>query len=262
METHIPIMIEEVKEFIERYKPQKVLDLTFGSGGHSRILLDLGCNVTAFDRDSSTNQFNIEDEKFTLHIDKFSNFYLYEQDYDLVLADLGMSTMQLTDNRGFSFMRDSSLDMRMDISSDPLWKVLEILNAKEIEGILRRYGEINNANKIVENIEMFRLVSPIKTTLQLRKASGTNNFKVLAQIFQAFRIYINQELHEIEKMLSFLKPKIGVLFLTFHSLEDRLIKSFCKTFKYNGFLLPKENEKKINPKSRSAKLRFAFRENI
>lgn len=262
MSYHVPIMLEEIKTFVQKYKAKKVLDLTFGAGGHSKLFLNLGCNVIAFDRDQSVRQFLIDNKNFTLYIEKFSNFHLYAKEYDIIFADLGMSTMQLESSRGFSFMKDSELDMRMDTLSDPLWKSLNTMNSRKMEDILKEYGQVVDYKRIVRNIEMFRLITPIKSTFQLRKAVGTDNFKTLAQIFQSFRIYLNDELNEIKKMLSHAKPTLGALFLTFHSLEDKLIKNFCKNFKYNGFSIPTNNEKEINSKSRNTKLRFAFKEKL
>jgi 16S rRNA (cytosine1402-N4)-methyltransferase len=255
---HVPIMLKEIQSFVENQRPKKVIDLTFGAGGHSRMFLKLGCQVSSFDRDPSVRRF--AEENIQLNIDKFSNFYKYENDYDISFADFGVSTMQLQEPRGFSFMNDSLLDMRMGGENEPLSHVLNRLNINELEYILRTYGEVVNYRRVAYNIDRYRLSKDITTTLQLREASGTDNFKILARIFQAFRIYINDEIGEINSMLSHLQPKLGALFLTFHSLEDRIIKRFCNKFEFHGFLVPAEEEIASNPKSRSAKLRFGFKQ--
>ena len=255
---HIPVMVNEIKNIINQYKPKKVLDLTFGGGGHSGMLLEMGCEVIAFDRDPIARQFEYKNHKFKLHTECFSRFHLYEQEYDITLADLGISTMQLEERRGFSFMKDGPLDMRMDTKSIPLGEVINNLQTYEIERILKQYGEVNNYKKIAKNIEIFRINSTIDTTFQLRKAIKIDDFKFLSKVFQAFRIFLNEELLEIEELTKNLKPRIGSIFITFHSLEDRIIKKFCKQFPNNSLINLTSQEKTINPKSRSAKLRFGF----
>lgn len=252
---HVPIFPKEIELIISKIKPKSVIDCTFGAGGHSNIFSKYCENVIAIDRDISVEKFINHDIKF--YNDTFSNIDKYVENTDVIFADLGMSTMQLESDRGFSFMSDSDLDMRMG-DGIKLKNILNKMPLIKLKDILQKYSEESNSVKIAHNIERYRLKKDINTTFELREAIGFDKFPILARIFQAFRIFINDEMKELEILLEKI-PKLTntSLIITFHSLEDRLVKNaFRKFFKYHGFLNPTEIEILNNPKSRSAKLRF------
>lgn len=262
---HIPVLLNEVKELVEKNKIKSVIDLTFGAGGHSKMFLESGCSVIGIDRDSSVEEFAIQlkekyKDKFSFYNDKFSEFDKYCEKVDLVFADLGTSTMQLETERGFSFMNNSELDMRMGCSDRKLATILRKMPRYKIEEIIKLYGQERNYKKIAYNIDNFRLKKEINTTFDLRDACGTTNYSTLARIFQAFRIFLNDELEEIELMIKKAKEiaEKSVAIITFHSLEDKIIKENFKIYRENGFIVPSDEEIIQNPKSRSAKMRFAI----
>lgn len=265
---HFPVLNKKVKELIDAIKDDLlVIDCTYGAGGHSKIFIDSAHKVIALDRD-----INTKSEIVPLIHDKFSNLhnhiefekanndqyniflnksFLYSVNKIMIFADLGMSTMQLKNNRGFSFMTDSPLDMRMGIDTHTLCEKLEYMQENEIEQIIREYGEEKRSKKIASNINNYRASKKIETTLDLRKAIGFDEFNILARVFQAFRIYINNELNELHKLLQ-IKANY-FLIISFHSLEDRIVK---RAFKNQQLYLPTEEEIEINSASRSAKMRF------
>jgi 16S rRNA (cytosine1402-N4)-methyltransferase len=253
---HIPVFKEEIKYFANKFKFSTVTDCTFGAGGHSRIFNDHGAQIIAIDRDPIAENFIFDTVQF--FNDKFSHIDKYVTKCDLIFADLGVSSMQLDSNRGFSFMEDSELDMRMDDNGDKLKTLLNKMPVYKIREILQNYGEEAMANKISHNIDRYRLKTEITSTKKLREAIGIDKFPVIARVFQAFRIFINQELEELEVLLSKI-PHISdnAFIITFHSIEDRLVKlAFRKFYKYHTFLKPTKEEIADNPKSRSAKLRI------
>lgn len=245
---HIPIMCKEIINIITKHEGKTVLDCTFGGGGHTNALRALGIKVIGLDQDPTT--------KADIY-DKFSNFPQHLQDkVDFILADLGMSSIQL---EMFSYKNHLPLDLRLNRESgDPLWVKLKHMSRFEIEKILEQYGEEKSFKKIATNICTFRLKEEIKTNMQLRLAVGIDDFKILSRVFQAFRIYINQEIEELNKLLNEIPNFVckGALILTFHSIEDRIVKHSFKHFKNNGFLLPTKEEILENSRSRSAKLRW------
>lgn len=258
---HIPVFFKEIEEIISKITLQTPIqsgvDCTFGFGGHSKMLSKFIPKIIAFDQDPDVFQF-AKNTSIQLICDNFSNINQHIEKTDLILADLGLSTMQLDSNRGFSFMTDTPLDMRMNKNGPKLKEILARLPRFKIIEIIKKYGEEPLAGKIGKNIESYRLKNNIQTTFDLRKAIGIDKFAVLARVFQAFRIFLNEEINSLEKLLEVI-PNISetVLIISFHSLEDRLIKQVFKKYKFNGFFLPTEEEILANPRSRSAKLRFA-----
>ena len=275
-------------------------DATFGGGGHTaEILSRLSQNgsVLAFDRDMDAIGNRIDDPRLTLIRSDFRwihNHVLhqgYKDGIDGVLADLGVSSHQFdTAERGFSFRYDAPLDMRMNQEADRT--AADIINGYEIqdiEKILRIYGEVENSRKIAQMIEKARQTAPINTTTELGKAieKALPKFaehKFLAKVYQALRIEVNQEMKSLEKFLSgaakSLKPGGRLVVITYHSLEDRMVKNFIKSGNIDGKvekdfygnstaplkavnrkpILPQESEIAANTRARSAKLRVAVKE--
>lgn len=253
---HISIMPKEILELVLKLKVESIVDVTYGGGGHSKLFLENNLKLTAMDRDPSVCEKNPN-----VICDKFSNIDKYVNEVDIIFADLGISTNQLLSERGFSFMSDTLLDMRVDQQGDYLYAKIRKMSEYEMANIIKEYGEERNAKKIAKNIVFYRLRNDIKTTGDLVKAIDSDDYRVLSRVFQAFRIYINNEFGELESLLKKGKKisKIGMLILTFHSLEDRIVKRFFKeNYKNNGFIPVSEEEIKINNSSRSAKLRFGF----
>ena len=275
-------------------------DATFGGGGHTaEILSRLSQNgrVLAFDRDSDAIANKLDDPRLTLIRSDFRwihNHVLhqgYKEGIDGVLADLGVSSHQFdTAERGFSFRYEAPLDMRMNQEAD--FNAADIINTYEqadLEKILRLYGEVDNSRKIAQLICKAREISKIETTTDLGKAieSALPNFaehKFLAKVYQALRIEVNQEMKSLEKFLSgaakSLKPGGKLVVITYHSLEDRMVKNFIKAGNIEGKvekdfygnataplkavnrkpILPQESEISENTRARSAKLRIAEKE--
>ena len=275
-------------------------DATFGGGGHTaEILSRLSQNgrVLAFDRDSDAIANRLDDPRLTLIRSDFRwihNHVLhqgYKEGIDGVLADLGVSSHQFdTAERGFSFRYEAPLDMRMNQEAE--FNAADIVNTYEqadLERILRLYGEVDNSRKIAQLICKARETSKIETTTDLGKAieSALPKFaehKFLAKVYQALRIEVNQEMKSLEKFLSgaakSLKPGGKLVVITYHSLEDRMVKNFIKAGNIEGKvekdfygnataplkavnrkpILPQESEISVNTRARSAKLRIAEKE--
>ena len=272
-------------------------DATFGGGGHTaEILSRLSQNgrVLAFDRDSDAIANKPDDSRLTLIRSDFRwihNHVLhqgYKEGIDGVLADLGVSSHQFdTAERGFSFRYDAPLDMRMNQEADRT--AADIVNSyeyEELEKVLRLYGEVDNSRKIAQLICKARESAPVMTTSGLGKAieSALPKFaehKFLAKVYQALRIEVNQEMKSLEKFLlgaaESLKPGGKMVIITYHSLEDRMVKNFIKAGNIEGKMekdfygnataplkavnrkpiLPQEEEIAANTRARSAKLRIA-----
>ena len=275
-------------------------DATFGGGGHTaEILSRLSQNgsVLAFDRDMDAIGNRIDDPRLTLIRSDFRwihNHVLhqgYKEGIDGVLADLGVSSHQFdTAERGFSFRYEAPLDMRMNQEAERT--AADIINnyeQEDLEKILRLYGEVDNSRRLAQMICKAREASPIETTGQLGKAieAALPKFaehKFLAKVYQALRIEVNQEMRSLEKFLSgaaaSLKPGGRLVVITYHSLEDRMVKNFIKTGNIEGKvekdfygnskaplkavnrkpILPQESEIAANTRARSAKLRIAEKE--
>ena len=296
-EYHIPVLLDESVSALISSQSGTYADATFGGGGHTgEILRRLSPDghVISFDRDSDAIANRPDDNRLTLIRSDFRwihNHILhqgYKEGIDGVLADLGVSSHQFdTAERGFSFRYDAPLDMRMNQEAQTT--AADIINSYEqqdLERILRLYGEVDNSRKIAQLICKARESAAINTTAELGKAieSALPKFaehKFLAKVYQALRIEVNQEMKSLEKFLSgaakSLKTGGRLVVITYHSLEDRMVKNFIKTGNIDGKvekdfygnitaplaavnrkpILPQESEIASNTRARSAKLRIA-----
>mgnify|MGYP001270664024 FL=1 len=297
---HIPVLTEEVIEFLLIKKSGTFLDVTSGFGGHSAAILEElnGGSLIATDQDPEAirflkSKFKTE-ERISIHQARFSELHklFSANDFDGILADIGVSSYQLdTAERGFSFMKDGPLDMRMNqnIGEDASsW--LNNAPEQEISNIIWKYGEEKKAKRIAKAIVEARKSFKIRTTKELAEIileetpRRFNDKKHPAtKTFQAIRIFINNELEELDLLLDFASKhlKIGgrTCIISFHSLEDRMVKRFFRdhsrrdpklsklpnladdsSFKLvTKAIKPSENEMNINPRSRSATLRVIER---
>jgi len=276
---HYPVMWKEVLNIcIEKSQKIKgqlhILDCTFGAGGHSKLFLDNGFKVSAIDQDINVapiaEDFKKNYKDFQFFQTNFSNFNKFCTDFHIIFADLGFSSIQLDGflqdskfpNRGFSFMYDGILDMRMgEHLETPLKDIINKMPVFQMEKIIKEFGEERSFRKIANNIAEYRQKYKIESSLDLRTAIGIDNFSLLAKVFQAFRVFINKELEELEVLLKNLKEieNIGALIITFHSLEGKIVKKSFKKYKNSGFLCPTKEEILENPRSRSAILRYYFK---
>ena len=296
-EYHIPVLLDESVSALISSPSGTYADATFGGGGHtSEILRRLSPEgrMISFDRDSDAIANRPDDDRLTLIRSDFRwihNHILhqgYKDGIDGVLADLGVSSHQFdTAERGFSFRYEAPLDMRMNQEAE--FNASDIVNTYEqadLEKILRIYGEVDNSRRIAQMICKAREISKIETTGDLGKAieSALPKFaehKFLAKVYQALRIEVNQEMKSLEKFLSgaakSLKPGGKMVIITYHSLEDRMVKNFIKAGNIEGEvekdfygnssaplkavnrkpILPQETEIASNTRARSAKLRIA-----
>lgn len=277
------------------------VDVTFGGGGHSRAILErLGDEgrLYAFDRDSDALANSIDDPRFCLIHENFKHLKSFLRLHgvrriDGLLADLGISSHQIdAAERGFSTRFDGPLDLRMDRREGATAADL-VNNAdeKELATIFRLYGELQNASSLAHAIIVARALNPITTTSELCDAVGSllprgRENKVLAMLFQALRIEVNGELEALRQMLSqaveILNPEGRICIMSYHSLEDRLVKNFFRTGNFEGDvqkdfygnliapLVPvtrkpitaSEAELQQNNRARSAKLRIATKGNL
>jgi 16S rRNA (cytosine1402-N4)-methyltransferase len=288
-QQHIPVLLEEVITQLQPQAGEHYLDLTAGYGGHARRVMDaIGNDGTAVlvDRDQSavehlTQAFGADSRVKILHQDfKAASRALDEigERFDMILADIGLSSPHIDNaSRGFSFQHDGPLDMRMDPGQS--LTAAEIVNTKDREYIitvLQKYGEIHSAPRITDAIIASR---PIRTTTQLAdiinsSTRGYPRIRLEAQIFQALRIAVNEELVQLETSLplwhNMLKPQGRLAVISFHSLEDRIVKRYMQEHggdRYDADLtvLTKQPivatpiESSSNPRARSAKLRVMQR---
>lgn len=288
-QKHVPVLAQEVLEFLAPVQGNSYLDLTAGYGGHaSMVLTQIGKNgsMTLVDRDgeavaSLRKTFSKESRVEILHKDFLSaskELLASGKRYDIVFADLGVSSPHLDNaDRGFSFNKEGPLDMRMDKSQSlTAEKIINTYEPEELLRIFREYGEIRKAHKLVERLVEDR---PYKTTTELAKkivqiVPRKGKTHPATGIFQALRIAVNGEIEMLEKSLAIwielLKPmgRIGVI--SFHSLEDRLVKQAFKDYGGNGYdaklhivtkhvVTSGDEESVLNPRSRSAKFRAAQR---
>ena len=290
---HVPVLLEESLDFLLHDLSGTYLDLTFGRGSHSQEILNRISSqgsLNAVDRDPEAVSYgkkNITDLRFSIFHANYSEIdsLFPQQKFDGILLDLGTCSTHL-DNpiRGFSFQSDGPLDMRMDISSG--FSAAEWLNSapeKEISDILYEYGDEKASRKIAKAIVKYRAISSLETTIELTKVietvlKRTGKTHPATKSFQAIRIHVNNELHHLKIMLSKLHDvlKVGgvVVIISFHSLEDRIVKNFFKpeieelpkdipintsvkeTYRsIKKKLKPSSNEITVNPRSRSAVMR-------
>ena len=278
-------MVDEIISYLAPEKLKTYVDCTFGQGGYSKKILEkTNCNIIAIDRDKDA----IEHAKllkkkypknFIFCVDNFSRLdqVLKKNDIkkiDGLIFDLGISNTQLNNpTRGFSFSNNGPLDMRMDIENLDLTaqKIINEFDQHNLSDIFYYYGEEKNSRQIARKIIEFRKKKEISTTFELVELiKKVNSFKKkhpATRVFQALRIFINDELNELDitlkKSLLFLKKNGKIITVAFHSLEDKVIKNF---FSRNKGLLkiltkkpitPNEKEVKINPRSWSARMRVA-----
>jgi 16S rRNA (cytosine1402-N4)-methyltransferase len=297
MEYHRPVLLTESVDGLNIKSDGIYIDVTFGGGGHSReILKRLGekGKLIAFDQDPDALENSIEDPRFLLingnfrHIKRFLRFYGFTH-VDGILGDFGVSSHQFDRaERGFSTRFDSGLDMRMDQRSD--FSALDLINTyteSDLKEILFKYGELRSAPGMARLIVEVRQKNPIKSSEQLKMVLGRfipkhKENKILAQVYQAIRIEVNQELEALKELLlqskDLLKPGGRLSMISYHSLEDRLVKRFMRNGMFEGepekdvfgkfevpfkpvgkFIIPTDEEIKQNNRARSAKLRIAER---
>lgn len=295
---HTSVLLSEVVEALEPASGKLIVDGTFGAGGYSRAFLAGGASVVAFDRDPSARRFAEGlGENFRLVDARFSEMAeeLGEGVADGVALDLGVSSMQLDQaERGFSFMRDGPLDMRMGASGPTAADIVNTAEQAELARILFVYGEERQSRRVASAIVRRRAEQPFTRTLDLaehieRALGGRRGAKVhpATRSFQGLRIAVNEELSELEAGLvaaeRTLKPGGRLAVVTFHSLEDRIAKAFFSeragktpggsrhappveakaepSFKllFNGAQAPTDAETATNPRARSAKLRVGVR---
>ncbi len=282
---HLPVMLNEIDRYLVTKDDGYYVDCTFGGGGHSVFLLSKYKNIKiiAFDRDgSSLQRFNENGElqKFKDRIifcnDNFRNIEKNLKELNItkingLLADLGVSSKQLDDKeRGFSFNSDSVLDMRMDNRQKlTAYEVINGFNKEKLQEIFFEYGEESFAKPIAQKIVETRIKNDIKTCNQLKDIICTvkhakGKINPATKVFQALRIFVNDELGSLKEMLSvindILNPGTRAVILSYHSLEDRMVKRIFKTSDGLKIINKKvitasEEEIKNNPRSRSAKMR-------
>ena len=303
--VHFPVMLEEVIETCCPHKGGVFLDCTFGGGGYSKKLLGFsGTKVIALDRDEYI--FNISRDlkkkyfkRFFFHQKKFSEVDTLTkiQSVDAAIFDLGLSSIQLKNlDRGFSFKSKKKLDMSMGLTSISAEKVINNFSEKSLKSIIKILGEEKDASIIAKNIIKTRINKKITKVHHLveiieksKKKTFKNKINPSTKTFQALRMFVNKEITEliqgIIKATKTLKPGGKILVISFHSIEDKIVKFFFNNFssnrskpsrylpeeKENNFFLFNEYKNKIltpsrseilkNPASRSAKLRFAVRSN-
>jgi len=294
---HNPVLLQESVEGL-CIKPNGIyVDVTFGGGGHSKKILEaLGeyGKLFAFDQDADAIENKIEDDRFLLipqnfrHIKRFLRLHGITK-VDGILGDFGVSSHQFdVAERGFSTRFEADLDMRMDQKSAlSAYQVVNQYNEKDLQNVFWNYGELKAAKGMAKKIIEKRQEEPIKTTEQLKSALGKflpihRENKILAQIYQAIRIEVNQEIQALKEFLlqttELLQVGGRMSLISYHSLEDRLVKRFIRSGlfegepekdvfgnihvpfkKVGGLLIPSREEIKQNSRARSAKLRVAER---
>lgn len=297
MGYHDPVLLFESVDGLN-VKPGGIyVDVTFGGGGHSREILkriNENGRLFAFDQDADAAENAIDDERFTLipqnfrYLSRFLRIHGIRQ-VDGILADLGVSSHQFdSEERGFSTRFDAQLDMRMDQEAGIT--ALDVVNDYEegrLANVLFEYGELRNSRALAREIARARKVKRIETSFQLREVLGRylpkpKEHKILAQIFQAIRIEVNGEIEALKEFLKqteeVIKPGGRMSVISYHSLEDRLVKRYINNGVFEGepekdfygntktpfkkvgkLILPSPEEVKKNNRARSAKLRVAER---
>lgn len=296
---HLPVLLAEVMEALAIAPGDVVVDGTFGAGGYSRAFLAAGAKITAFDRDPTAARFaaDLSSDTFTLVCARFSDMddVLGAGAADGVALDLGVSSMQLDEaDRGFSFLRDGPLDMRMGDQGETAADLVNTAEPEDLARILWVYGEEKKSRRIAGAIARRRVQQPFSRTAELADfieavLGGRRGAKShpATRSFQALRIAVNDELAELEAGLiaaeRVLKPGGRLAVVTFHSLEDRIVKAFLAeragrtpagsrhlppvedarapsfTLSFNGARTSGQVELDANPRARSAKLRAAVR---
>lgn len=299
METpgyHLPVLLHEVVANLQIRPDGTYVDATFGGGGHSRAILDqLGPQgrLIVFDQDEDAYRNRIPDERVVFVRENFRHLHRFLKlhkalDADGLLADLGVSSHQFdTGARGFSTRFDGNLDMRMDTRNKvTAADILQTYSEQHLHQLFQNYGEVTNSRTLAKTIVQLRKAHPLRTIAEFKSLIQPivkgNPAKYLAQVFQALRIEVNDELGALKDLLTqsstVLKPGGKLAIITFHSLEDRLVKNYMKAGSFEtvdenpySFETPprlfklitkkpvtaSEKELRANPRSRSAKLRVA-----
>lgn len=297
MKYHNPVLLFESIDGLD-IKPDGIyVDVTFGGGGHSReILKRLGekGKLYAFDQDEDASKNAIDDDRFVLigenfsHIKRFLRFYGVREVHG-ILADLGVSSHQFDEpDRGFTIRFDADLDMRMNRQSElSAFEVVNHYGEEKLSRILYQFGELRNARAIASQITRAREVKEIRTSFELKEIlqkflPKNKEHKILAQIYQAIRIEVNQEMEVLKQFLlqvpDLLVDGGRLSIISYHSLEDRLVKRYINNGKFEGdpekdfygnisvplkkigkLIVPSAEEIKKNNRARSAKLRIAVK---
>ncbi len=294
MSYHNPVLLFESVDGLEIVPNGIYVDVTFGGGGHSKEILkrlDSDGKLFAFDQDEDALENTIDDERFVLihenfrYLKRFLKFYGIKK-VNGILADLGVSSHQFdVASRGFSTRFDAELDMRMSKKAEiSAYKVINKYPEERLSNILFLYGELRNARALAKQIVESRNEQAIKTSFELKEAlqrflPKSKEHKILAQIFQAVRIEVNQELEALKEFLMQTEDLLEVggklSVISYHSLEDRLVKRYVRSgmfegepekdfygnvtvpFKKGKLITPSQEEIKKNNRARSAKLRIA-----
>ncbi len=294
---HNPVLLQESVNGLNIKEDGVYVDVTFGGGGHSKeIMKRLGGNgkLFAFDQDEDALGNTIADDRFVLinenyrYIKQFLKFYGIRK-VDGILADFGVSSHQFDKaERGFSTRFEADLDMRMS-QRNPVsaFNVVNKYSYDELRKVLFEYGELRNANAMAKAIEAARTEQPIKTSVALKTVlkpflPNAKEHKILAQVYQAIRIEVNQEIESIKEFLlqtaELLEPAGRISIISYHSLEDRLVKRYIRAGQFQGepekdfygnihvpfkkvggLIVPSSEEIAVNNRARSAKLRIAER---
>jgi len=299
---HIPVLLQEVIEGLN-IRPQGVyVDCTFGGGGHSKEILarlDEHGKLIVFDQDADARKNVPEDDRVIFvphnfrHLQRFLRLHKANA-VDGILADLGVSSHQFDEaSRGFSTRFDGDLDMRMDKRQElTAHTVVSTYSEQQLHKLFEQYGEVTNSKTLARTIVQVRGTVSMKTIANFKQALHSvvkgNPNRYFAQVFQALRIEVNDELGALKELLqqtpAILKPGGRVAIITFHSLEDRLVKNFFKKGSFEDEeqtdpfgqststhlftvvtkkpVVPTEKELHANPRSRSAKLRVAERKSL
>ena len=299
-QKHIPVMLKEVLENLAPRDGGLYVDATFGNGGYSEAILKAAsCRVIAIDRDPNVKARAEElqalyGNRFEFRAGQFGDFAdLIPEVVDGAVFDIGVSSMQLDQSeRGFSFSKEAPLDMRMSCSGETAADLINTLSERELANLIYKYGEERKSRQIAARIAEYRKSKPIETTKELAEIIYTvihktpNSIDPATRTFQALRIAVNNELGELESGLSGAAEKLKsggrLIVVTFHSLEDRIVKTFfnensgkkravsrymAELAQNSDALLaecskaiaPTEEEIIRNPRSRSAKLRVAVK---
>ncbi len=294
-EYHVPVLLNECMQGLNINPEGIYVDLTFGGGGHSREILNhlTTGKLIGFDQDEDAERNIPDDNRFVFvrhNFRYFKNFlrYLGYEKVDGVLADLGVSSHEFdVAERGFSFRFDGDLDMRMNQNTDfTAAKLLNEYDEEELYRIFKFYGEVKNPGKLVRLITDYRKQNSFDTIQGFKEVIAPcvpklKEHKYLAQVFQALRIEVNNEMEALREMLAqsvdVLKPDGRLVVITYHSLEDRLVKNFIRNGNFDGkaekdfygnvktplkavnkkVILPSPEEIERNGRARSAKLRIA-----
>ena len=296
MKYHVPVLLNESVNGLSIKPSGTYVDLTFGGGGHSKLILEklnLNGKLFSFDTDDDAIKENkIKNDNFHLIKSNFKFFDLHIKErginkVDGILADLGVSSHQIDNKeRGFSYMGNNKLDMRMSIKNDlSAEELLNNYDQNRLQNILFEYGDIKNSKIIAKEIISYREKKRIRNNEDLFEAIQTISekklsYKFLSKLYQAIRIEVNDEINSLREMLEksveFLNSSGRLVIISYHSVEDRLVKNFINKSSFNSDfnkdlygrkieyfkrinkkpIVPTDEEKALNTRSRSAKLRI------